>query len=392
MKRRLLLRRLLSVLVLTLLATGVAWIGLSAGFLLGFQHRATDALFPAAPYDKQVVVVGLDSATVKFLDGYGGKRGPMAQLVNQLDAAGAAVIVFDVVFSGPSDDDPAGDAAFAEAIARSGNVVLAETAEPRDTESGPPVAKKASLNGPYEAFADGAAAVGHAQVSPSPDDGVVRSLPLVFDIDGDFVPALSMAAFMVARGGSAPPIVRDDGVQAGDRFIPADSTTNMVVNWTTKLSDPPEEISALDVLNGTMDPAKLKDKIVLIGAHAADGRHPTGADRLVEPHVRGASSTPTPLNTMLNAAYLDAVVGCLDARLGRPPHGARRTRRAHAAVLARPRSSPCSWVPATSCSCSSASTTGSMHDLVYPLARDGRRRSSPPWASSTSARRASAAG
>ena len=143
MKRRLLVRRLVSVLVLTVVVTGVAWIGLSAGFLVGFQNRATDSLFPAAPYDKRVVVVGLDRQTVDSLHGqhYTGKREPMAQLVDQLHAAGAAVIVFDVVFQGPSPTDPAGDAAFAAAIKRAGNVVLAETADPRSTGSGPPKAK-----------------------------------------------------------------------------------------------------------------------------------------------------------------------------------------------------------------------------------------------------------
>jgi len=304
-KRRLLLRRLVSVLVLTILVTGIAWIGLSVGFLVGFQNRATDSLFPAAPYDKRVVVVGLDRQTVDevFAGTYSGKRGPMAQLVDQLHAAGAKVIVFDVVFQGPSATDPAGDAAFAEAITRAGNVVLAETADPRTSGTGPPKAKAGTASGVYAPFAKGAAGIAHAQVTQDPNDGVVRSLPLVFDINGDFVPALSVAAFMAARGESAPPIVRAGGVQAGSRFIPSDSTTNMIVNWTTKLSDPPEEISARDVINGTMNPARLRNKIVFIG----DTR-PTVDVRLAptdkSSRLPGVFIHANATNTMVNAAYL----------------------------------------------------------------------------------------
>src|SRR5438552_8406931 len=47
-KRRLLIRRIASVVVLTVTITGLAWAGLSAGVLAGFQQRATDSLFPAA--------------------------------------------------------------------------------------------------------------------------------------------------------------------------------------------------------------------------------------------------------------------------------------------------------------------------------------------------------
>jgi hypothetical protein len=43
-KRRVLIRRLVSVLLLTVAVTGIAWVGLSAQVFGGFQRRATDAL------------------------------------------------------------------------------------------------------------------------------------------------------------------------------------------------------------------------------------------------------------------------------------------------------------------------------------------------------------
>ena len=116
MNRRVLVRRLVSILLLTVVVTGVAWIGLSAEVFGGFQRRATDALFPGAPTDKNVVVVGIDRKAINhFQDPLPWPRPRMAELTDQLSEAGAAVIVFDVVFSQGSDD-PAGDDAFATAI------------------------------------------------------------------------------------------------------------------------------------------------------------------------------------------------------------------------------------------------------------------------------------
>ena len=67
MKRRVLIRRLVSILLLTVVVTAVAWVGLSAEVFGGFQRRATDALFPGAPTDQHVVVVGIDRKAINGL-------------------------------------------------------------------------------------------------------------------------------------------------------------------------------------------------------------------------------------------------------------------------------------------------------------------------------------
>jgi CHASE2 domain-containing sensor protein len=48
-----------------------------------------------------------------------------AQLVDRLTAAGARAIVFDIVFSDPNGNDPAGDERLATAIQKSGRTILA---------------------------------------------------------------------------------------------------------------------------------------------------------------------------------------------------------------------------------------------------------------------------
>ena len=64
LKRRLLIRRIVSIAVLTLVVTGLAAVGLNAEVFAGFQRRATDALFPSAPDDGDIAVVGFDTATI----------------------------------------------------------------------------------------------------------------------------------------------------------------------------------------------------------------------------------------------------------------------------------------------------------------------------------------
>src|SRR6185436_16741312 len=48
-----------------------------------------------------------------------------ARLVDRLTAAGARVIVFDIVFTDPMTNNPGADQQFAEAMKRSGRVILA---------------------------------------------------------------------------------------------------------------------------------------------------------------------------------------------------------------------------------------------------------------------------
>ncbi|MEX1006573.1 MAG: adenylate/guanylate cyclase domain-containing protein [Acidimicrobiia bacterium] len=305
MKRHVLIRRLVSVLLLTVVVTGIAWAGLSAEVLGGFQRRATDALFPGAPTDKRVVVVGIDRKAINFFDDpLPWPRGRMADLTDRLSQAGAAVIVFDLVFSQQSDN-PAGDDAFAAAVKQAGNVVFGEgvTNAISGKNGRPPLALEGT--NVYDKFAENAAGIGHVQVNQDPADGVVRSVSLVFDTKkGAFLPALALVAVMKLRGVTAPAIVRPGGVVAADRFIPTGSETSMVLNFSAKLSEPTSAISALDVLDGSLDASRVAGKIVFIGA-----TDPLSGDvRLVPTNkssrLPGVFLHANAANTMLTGTYL----------------------------------------------------------------------------------------
>jgi adenylate cyclase len=102
-----------------------------------------------------------------------------AKLVDRLMAAGAKAIVFDVVFSDPSD--PAADNEFARAIKQSGRVILAA--------DNVPVGEKAKkMTPPLDLLRDAAADMGSAETIPDSDFTIRRHTP------EDTLPALSWVA------------------------------------------------------------------------------------------------------------------------------------------------------------------------------------------------------
>ena len=305
MKRRVLLRRLVSVLLLTVAVTGVAWAGLSAEVFRGFQRRATDALFPGAPTSHDIAVVGIDSESIRaFREPLPWPRAWMAELADRLVEAGAKVVAFDLVFRKESNE-PAGDEAFAASIERAGNVVLGETIDKLrpQTRGLPRLAVEGS--GVYQPFAAAASGLGHVQVTQDPADGVVRSIYLAFDSrNGVFIPALSLAAVMRYRGIDGPLIVRPDGVQIGDRLVPTGDETAMTLNFSEKLSDPASAISALSVLNGTLDPKKVAGKIVFVGATDSLSGDVRLAPTNKSSRLPGVFLHANAVNTILTGTYL----------------------------------------------------------------------------------------
>jgi adenylate cyclase len=94
-----------------------------------------------------------------------------AGLVDRLAAAGARLIVFDIIFTGPSTAED--DRLFAGAIARAGNVILAQGLEVAED----PQFSRQVLVQPLESLRRGALGVALSMVTPD-HDGVVRRFRL----------------------------------------------------------------------------------------------------------------------------------------------------------------------------------------------------------------------
>ncbi len=93
-------------------------------------------------------------------------------------------------------------------------------------------------------------------------------------------------------------------MQIGNRFVPTGDATAMTMNFSEELSNPDSAISALSVLNGTLDPKKVAGKIVFIGA-----TDPLSGDVRLAPtnkssRLPGVFLHANAANTMLTGTYL----------------------------------------------------------------------------------------
>ncbi len=118
-------RRVLGLVLVGVLAAG-AGIGLHAAGLLGWlEHSSIDARFSLRGHERprsDVVVVGLDNNSIGALPRYPFSRKVHATVIENLHAAGARLIVYDIAFDRPTG--AAADDALFEAARRSAPVVF----------------------------------------------------------------------------------------------------------------------------------------------------------------------------------------------------------------------------------------------------------------------------
>jgi adenylate cyclase len=303
--RRRFLRRLLYACAITAVITALAAATISGGFLGGFQRRASDAFFPSAKTDPRVVVVGLDSRTVAAT---GGQipipRSAQAELARQLGAAGAAVVVWDVLFSSPRD----GDDDFRNALSELRAPVLGEDVTLVPSKTDDTLYSVGSVeSAPLPSLASaGNTAVAQVKVIQDPSDGVVRVVPLVVEDHGRLVPSLTLAALRALDGEFT---IRPNGVQVGHRFIPTEARHLLRLNFAAGLDKATDRsvVSAADVLSGAANPKQFRNKVVFIGATSTSLN-----DTLSVPVDKGGAFPgvmihANALNTILTASYLTPV-------------------------------------------------------------------------------------
>jgi len=112
-----------------------------------------------------------------------------------------------------------------------------------------------------------AAAKGHGLLSADTEAGVVRRVPMAALVGATPVLPLSLETLRVASGeplfvlrGSASGV---DAVSIGDLSVPTQPDGRVWVHYTPHDAD--RFISAADVMEGTVDPARLERKLVLVG-------------------------------------------------------------------------------------------------------------------------------
>jgi len=299
--RRATLRKVMSLVVIVI---GVAALcgGLrSVGVFAAYRWAASDALFPSAATDDRIVVVGVDRESLAEVGRpWPWPRAVQAELVEGIVAAGAEVVVIDLVL----DTERAGDDRLAAALASTDAVLSVAT----DVDERDGLSRAVDAVGPTDQLGASALLTGHAAMYTTPADGVIRSFPLVLETaDRDVAPSLSLAALMAAEGATGPITLRPEGVQVGDRVVPSTDDYEMRLNFSDGLGPgAPSSYPAVEFLGGGEAP-DLTGKIVLVGV-----TEPTLGDQQSVPIAKGEGLSGVyvqahALNTMLTSSYLTEV-------------------------------------------------------------------------------------
>jgi adenylate cyclase len=298
-------------------------------------------LFPFVPEEQPIAIVDIDDESLAKIGQWPWPRTILAQLVDRLTELGAVVIGFDVVFAEPDRMSPAraaesftgldatmrdalarlpsNDTVFADALRRS-HVVLGASGTDRalgDSADDPGVkAPLVKIGGdplPFLTSYPGVvraipelenAAAGRGMFSiESEIDGIYRRVPLVLAINHDLFPALTFDMLRVATGESVAVRTAPDGIEdvlVGPYSIPTDDRGRVWVHFSRH--DPKLFISIKDVLDGKVDPERIRGKFVLVGT-SATGLIDIKATPL-EPALPGVEVHAQLLQTILSGTYL----------------------------------------------------------------------------------------
>jgi len=221
------------------------------------------------PPDPRLLIVAIDDSSLQQIGQWPWPRSTHARLLDRLTEAGSARVVLDLMLSEPDRQDAAQDADLAAAIRRNGRVVLPVLAAPA---SGPNMAEELL---PIPLIAANAATLGHTDIEVDAD-GVARGLYLTAGIGSPHWPALGLA--LAGARGPLPGLRDPDPGQSSPYQWRRDHYVRV------RYAGPPErfpQVSYVDLLNGDVDPALLRGRLVLVGMTASGI-----APRLLTPTTR----------------------------------------------------------------------------------------------------------
>ncbi|QQR60340.1 adenylate/guanylate cyclase domain-containing protein [Candidatus Uhrbacteria bacterium] len=233
----------------------VGMLGLLAGLFDTVGSRVTDRFFLPRTADPSAIIVAIDDASLGRIGRWPWPRSVHAQLIDRLREAGAKVIALDVNFPEPSDT--AADTALATSLKSARNVVLPVELD-FVVRGNTLVFDSKNTVQPIALIQAESKAAGFSNI-PLDTDGVARRLPTQSQgLDGSQVVPF---AYETARlAGRAPEIAS----------IPLDRSGRMLINFPASPRKAFPIVSAADVIQGRVDAARLKDKVVFIGATARD--------------------------------------------------------------------------------------------------------------------------
>jgi len=264
-----------------------------------------------------VRVVAIDDKSLQAVGQWPWPRTVLAQIIDQLNALGARVVVLDLILSEPDRTSPnvvknfwpdnaqldallqtfpSHDDMLAAVFSQNRVVTGIQAYESGSGAHKPLPARKTNIavdggdiaswvrswsdgTGYFQPLVD--SAMGAGLVTMAPDhDGILRSMPLVSAMGEEHIlyPSLALEALRVYLGSSEllaksalpqetgwlqPPGIK--GIQVGSAaYVPTSPEARVWLHMRPK-SDK-RYVSAIDILDGRVEPGRIKDHIVLIGA------------------------------------------------------------------------------------------------------------------------------
>ena len=316
------MRRWVDLLIPAVLLVAALWLRWDDGVLvqrlrlLVFDTYQT--LEPRTVSDYPVRIVDIDEASLEAIGQWPWSRIVLADLVAALQRQGVAAIGFDIIMAEPDRTSPANmielwqrfpgtdeladqigrlpdpDKVFADALRTVPTIGAYAYGVSSDGELPPPPAG-VSFQGDdpllfVEHYAGATPMVpllqdafaGYGFVSFEPElDGIVRRVPLLIAFDSALYPSFAAEALRVAQGAGSY-LVRASGasrevsfgtrtgitqIKIGNAIVDTDGPGTLLLYDSGTRAD--RFVSALDVLNGDIEPGSLAGRIVLIGSTAA---------------------------------------------------------------------------------------------------------------------------
>ena len=213
--------------------------------------------------DDRIVVVAIDEKSLAELGRWPWSRRTHAEMLERLDDAGVRGVALNILLSEPALFDPEGDALLAQALNRSGKVVLPVYAE-AEQPNGPSVELM-----PIPEFAAAAASLGHVDMALD-GDGMARSMFLRAGLGSPHWPSLALALSQI--GNEPNPTAELPGLRVAD--LQDASPHRWVRDYQVLIpyTDPPDgfqTVSYVDVLKGRVPASLLRGRWVLVGVTAA---------------------------------------------------------------------------------------------------------------------------
>ncbi len=247
----------------------------------------------------KIVIIDIDETSIENIGQFPWRRDVYSKILNNLNLAETSVIAFDIFFSEEDTQNPTkifqefnlnsenilnSDQLFLESI-NNNNVILPLVGATKEIKKNK-FSSKANiitkgenpLNYLYnyqgyisslDKFNNAAKGLGSISIIDS-EDGILRYVPLILNIDEKIIPSLSLETVRLHNKEKSYLIQTD---QSGIKSIQT-RTTNFNINENglnfVKFKKIPKNtyISASDIYQNNFDQEALKDKIVLIGSSA----------------------------------------------------------------------------------------------------------------------------